>query len=136
MRLLQGRINADPEGVIHHTVGIHQVIRNPIIAADHIRLTCQIAGEQQTGTHLLLIQILQQFHPAHRRIVTQGNGEAEPGGRCIGSRFGQDQEVLATAQSVFEEREVAAAGLDETLQPIHLGKRAGSLHVADLEVIA
>ncbi len=41
----QGRLHPNPEGVVHHVVGVRQVAADTIIGTDHIGLAGQIAGK-------------------------------------------------------------------------------------------
>src|SRR5215470_15295455 len=55
------RKHADPERVVHDPVGVREASRNAVVAADHRRLSRQIAGEQQPRADLVLIEIFEQL---------------------------------------------------------------------------
>ena len=64
---------------MHDAIGIGQLVRYAIVAADYVRLARQIARKQQTGTDLVLIEEGQQVDPIHIGLRTQGDREVEPG---------------------------------------------------------
>src|SRR4051812_45513939 len=43
----QARPDAEPEGLVHHDVGVGQLAAHAEVAADHVRLAREVAGEQQ-----------------------------------------------------------------------------------------
>lgn len=74
----QRRLDADPESVVHHIVGIGQVAADPEIGTDHVGLAGQVAGEQQAGADLVLVEVGEQFEARHRAIFLQRDRKAEP----------------------------------------------------------
>ena len=53
----QRRLHPNPEGVVHHIVGIGQVAADTVVGTDHVGLASQVARKQQAGADLLLIQV-------------------------------------------------------------------------------
>src|SRR5438128_1511616 len=47
---LQAGKCTEPERLVHHHVGVRQLATDPEIPPDHVRLTGQVAGEQQPRT--------------------------------------------------------------------------------------
>ena len=57
----QRRLHADPESVVHHIIRIGQIAANSVVGTDHVGLTGQVAGEEQSGTYFVLVQVREQI---------------------------------------------------------------------------
>lgn len=132
----QRRLNANPECVVHHVVGVGKVTADAVVGADHVRLARQVAGKQQAGADLVLVQVGEQVQPGDRAVFFQRDGEAEPGRVRVFGRLGQADEFFARLESLFQEGVVVFAGLDELRGLVQLRQAAGGLHVGDFEVVA
>ena len=109
----QRRLHADPEGVVHHVVGIGQVTADTEVGPDHIRLARQVAGKQQAGADFMLIQVGQQIQPRHWAIFFHRDRKAEPRRVGVFGRLGQMQKLFAVIEAFFQEGKVVLASLDE-----------------------
>ena len=130
--LREGRLNTNPEGVIHDDVGLGQFAADAKVLALHVGLTSEVAGEEQSAADFVLVEMTQQVDALNSGFGPYGNGETEPGRIGLGRGFGEDQPVLTTLEPLLEPGKVAFAGLDETFEPVHLGEAAGGLHVGNL----
>ena len=54
--LRQGRLYADPEGVVHDDVGLGQVAADAVALVLHVGLAGEVAGEQQSGANFVLVE--------------------------------------------------------------------------------
>ena len=129
-------MNADPEGVVHHVIGVGQVATDPIVDTDHVGLAGQVAGKQQTGADLVLVQVGEQVQPRYRAVLFQSDWKAEPRGVGVFGRLGQVHEFFAVLQTFFQEGIVVFAGLDELRGLVQLGQSTGCLHIGDFKVVA
>jgi len=57
----QSRLDAYPESVVHHIIGVAQIAANSVIGVDHVRLTGQVTGEEQSSSYFVLIQVSKQI---------------------------------------------------------------------------
>ena len=121
---------------MHDAVGIRQLARDAVVTSDHVRLACQVAGEQQAGTNLVLIEERQQVDPVHIGFRAQRDREAEPRWVRVWRRFRQDQELRTALQAVFHVAEIVLARLHKTGRAVHLRQAASGLHVGDFQVVA
>jgi hypothetical protein len=69
---------ANPEGVVHHVIRIDQVAADAVVGADHVGLASQVAGKQQAGADLVLVQVGEQVQPGDGAVFFERDGEAEP----------------------------------------------------------
>ncbi|MNG09038.1 hypothetical protein D3C84_924360 [compost metagenome] len=99
-------------------------------------LTGQVAGEQQAGTDLVLIQELEQVDTLDSSAFFKGDRKAEPGRVAIGRGFGDFQEIAQTGKTILEQLEVALASVDEVLCTLQLSKATCRLHVGNFQVVA
>ena len=84
----------------------------------------------------MLVEHAHQLLTQPRLVITEGDGEAEPG--RLGARSGarQNQIALHVAQRLLQESEVVGARVDESLEPGELRQADGGLHIGDLQVVA
>ena len=78
----------------------------------------RVAGKQQAGADLVLVQVFQEIHPVDPGLWAQGDRVAEP--RWVAARggFRQDQEVGGICEPRREVLEIALACLDESFQAV------------------
>ena len=67
-------------------VGVGQLPVDAVIAPAHVGLAGDVAGEQQTGADLVLVEIAQEIDTVDVGGILQGEREAEPGGIAVGGR--------------------------------------------------
>ena len=134
--LAQSRIHADPESIVHHGVSVGQRARDAEVAALHVGLAREVAGEQQACADLVLVKVLQQIDAVDARACLDGDGEAKPGWVAVRCSLRQQQELFAVLQARLQVDKVRLARRDEFFHAVHLRQRAGGLHIGDLEVVA
>ena len=100
-------MHPNPEGVVHHVVGVGQVTADTVVGPNHIGLTCQIAGEQQTGAGPVLVQVSQQVQPRDRSVFFQGDRKAKPGRIRVFGGLGQVDNLFAVFQASFQKYSVS-----------------------------
>ena len=61
-------LNADPEGVVHHIVGVGKVAADTLVCSDHVGLARKVSGKQQAGANLVLVQIGEQIEPRYGAV--------------------------------------------------------------------
>jgi len=133
-------INAYPEGIVHdeisglqtadHTVGIG--------AADLVKagMLDQVAGEQQTGLHIMRLDVACNRVTVQSAFRTDRNQETKPGRTAVLSRFGQNDLISNRLQSSAQAIPIVTAALNEGGELLQLLTANGSLHICNLQVIA
>ena len=133
-------VNTHPEGVVHNKVGNLQIADHTVIvcAADLVKAGVfgQIAGEQQTGLHIVFLDIAGYRIAVQTAFGTHGNQETEPGRTAVLGRFRQNYLVCNGFQSLAQAVPVVAAALDEVGELLQLFAADGSLHIGDLQIVA
>lgn len=76
----QGRLDSNPKGLIHDDVGIFEISTDPEILSQHVRLTRQVSGKEQSGSDLAIIQLFGELNATDRRTLSQCDRETKPGG--------------------------------------------------------
>ena len=113
-----------------------QITAHPVLDPGHRGLAHEVAGKEQTGTHLVLVQIGEEIDAGHRAIIGQGDRKPEPGRITARGGLRQMDERQARLQPLVQEGKVLAPGADEIGQPVQLREGTGCLHVGDLQVVA
>ena len=130
------RIDAEPQQLLHHEIGVGERPDLPVFDVGVGRLPEQISGEQKARGYLLLLEVTDEFMPGERRVGAHGDGKAKPTRIRSGRSFGQDQEIAKRGQPFPQLREVLFALRDEAGQLFHLCQADGGLHVGELQIVA
>ena len=133
-------VYAYPEGIVHNEIGDLQVAHDPVsrCAADLVKagVLDQIAGEQQAGLHIVILNITSHLVAIQTAALLHGDQETEPGGTAVRRSFRQDQLVCHRLQGSTQTVPVVTAALNEAGELFQLLTADSCLHIRDLQIVA
>ena len=72
-------LHADPEGVVHHVVGVGQVAADAVLGSCAYRAGASGCRRTVAGADLVLVEVGQQVQARDRAVVLERDGKAKPG---------------------------------------------------------
>lgn len=132
-------IDANPESIVHDTVGILKTADNAIALSffAHLveaRVLDEVAGKKHAGLNTFALNVRHNLLAVD--AFATGHEKAEPARIAVYARLRQDKLILDILQAILEIIEVVAAALDKTRKFLELGAADSSLHVRDVQVQA
>ena len=133
------RIDADPEGVIHDTVGVLKTADNAVALSlfAHLietRVLDEVACKEHTSLNAFALDVRNDLLAID--TFAAGHEEAEPARIAVRTRLRQDELVLDILQAVLQIVKVMTATIDEAREFLELGTTDSSLHVCDVQIQA
>ena len=114
--ICHARINADPEGIAHDTVGIFQSSGYAVAAVffPHLikaRMLDQVSGKEHTRLHALFLDIFDYLVPIHAPLGRSEGNQTSSDRNAHSNR--QDICVLGSGKSRFQTGEIVFSALHE-----------------------